>query len=472
MLAGKFLFTASFTAVQSEVMPIVAAALLLDSGIVAIWYFLGVLLSNEGVKRSARNEAYQLVGTMILAIIVIGFMLIFGSLFFNVLSTTALMSPTAISGMCQNVMGTTSLVLIGSPSNPNTKNTGSLLYGPETSTTQFEGICGIVKSASASPSLAEQIDYPLAAAATILANITNQTAANVNYAYTFDAFIGFLASVKPSIGICATATGYTSLCFADPEAAVQPVFDLDYVFQPYGGYDLLLTNLGTLGVLLTTALEMCNAELNFIVMSLYIWPYLLFIGLVLRATLFTRPLGGLFIAASLAIVLVFPATYAIEYLTLARPISSSTGTAYGFNPQTSLPANVLPSTGNYVLNFFVQPNLKGIIKNNDGCWPYDDSLIGAEVGDIAFLFIPFGSLLTGVVGSAMTGVPNVYLPNNCHYGSALTIFYQLLNAYGIIGMIIYVLPLLNIVIALTAMRGLSSLMGGDTELAGLAKFMP
>jgi hypothetical protein len=486
MLAGKFLLAttggtaaaASFTTVQSEVMPIVVAALLIDSCIVAIWYFLGVILNNDRVKGSARSEAYQLVGTAILAMIIIGVMLMFGSLFFNVLGASTLMSPPAISSMCQNVMITTQLDLIGMPNTQQiTSNTDSpsLLSGPSTPTTQFAGICGIVQSASASPSLTEQIDYPLAAAATILANITNQTAANLQYAFSFDAFIGFLSVLKPFGGICVTLTGFSSQCFIPVPEEVKPVFQLGYIFQPYGGYDVLLTNLGTLGALLTTALEMCSAQLNFIVMSLYIWPYLLFIGLVLRATLFTRPLGGLFIAAALAIVLIFPISYAIEYLALAQPITTATGATYGFNPQTSLEASVPPSTGNYVINFFVQPNLKGIINNvdasyGDNCWR--DNLEADEFGDLATLLVPGVSIVSLIVQLSKAGLPGIVLPYNCKPATAMAIFYQFINAYGIIGISVYVLPLLNIMVALTAMLGLSGLMGGDTSLAGLARLIP
>jgi hypothetical protein len=474
MLAGKFLFLTSVTTAQNTVMPIVMAALLLDSGIVGIWYLLGVILGNDRVKSSARNEMYQLVGTVILAMMIIGFMLAYGSSFFNVLSGTALMKPTAIGSLCTSLMSQSQLDLLGSPSG--ITGVASLLSGPQNpSGTQFEGICSLVQAAGIpTTDPTNVIDYPLAATATILANITNQTAANLESSFTFDAFIGFLATLRPSNWICQDDTDIDSTCIEPSPLAAPPSFEFNYYFQPFGGYDLLLTNLGTLGVLLTTAVEICCAQLDFLVICLYLWPYLLFIGLVLRATLFTRPLGGLFIAAALSIVLILPVSYAIEYLALAQPNLSNLGLTYGFTPATSIYPS-MDSNGHavipYTINFFVQPNMKEIISTN-GCWP-SGGLEAGEIADIATLLIPGESILTGIISSIFVyQAPTVYVPEYCPPPQALSIFFELLQAYGLMGISIYLLPLLNIVILLTAMRGLSGLMGGDTELAGLARLIP
>ncbi len=486
LLAIKFLLSlsgtpgGSFITAQSTIMPVVAAALLLDSTIVGIWYLLGVVLSNDRVKSSARSEMYQLVGTIILAMILIGFMTAWGNMFFNILGKTNLMKPATMDSLCQNIMGTTQLYFLGGPSNPKTPGVNSILSGNPTGTV-FEGICGIVhNAANGGGTLTEQIDYPIAAAATILANVTNQTATNLNSAFTFDAFVGFMTFLKPSSWVCISATGLDSQCFLPVAEAAPATFEFEYYFQPFSGYDLLLTNLGTLGTLLTTALEMCTAQLNFIVICLYIWPFLLFIGLVLRSTLFTRPLGGLFIAIALTIVLVFPAIYAIEYLSLANPDLTTLSATYNFNPTPALQTGSTASGtygGDYTINFFVQPNMENIIINN-GCWPEGIGNVGglaaAEAEDIGSLLFPGYSIVTGIIGLATTGAPNIILPSNsgCQSPQVLSIFFQLLNAYGIMGIDIYILPLLNIIITITAMRGLSGLMGGDTELAGLARLVP
>ncbi len=500
---SAFLLLTNFTATKSAMLPLVFAALLLDSAIVAIWYMLGSVLGNDRAKSAARNEAYQLVGTAILLMVVIGVMLIFGSAFYNLLGSTRLMNPSAISTMCHNIMSTTSLGVIGP--------TGSLLSNPTTPSTQFEGICGVVDSASSSPDITEQIDYPLAAVGTLMANLTNQTAANLDYSFSFDAFLGFLSGISPSASVCVGAL-FTQCFVAVPEAP-PPAFRLSVYFSPYAGYELLLNNLATLGVLLTTAIEALVAQLNFIVIAMYIWPYLLFIGIVLRATMFTRPLGGLFIAVAVVTVLIFPAVYTIEYLSLAGQVSSSAGAAYGFNPVTALPgkdiaicpgqgpamcggvqasctgsipyAPVCPSgatptctssgstrvtpTCNYTINFFIMPNVKNIMKVNS-CW--QDNILVAEGADIGFLLIPFGSLVSLLINNPIANPPNIFLPARCDPKDAIKVFYQLIDVYGIMGIGIYVIPLLNLIISLTAVLGISGLLGGDTELAGLAKLVP
>lgn len=479
MLASKLLSVTTFAAARSSIMPILALALGIDSCIVGIWYMIGSVLGNDRVKGTARGEAYQLVGTIILAFIIIGFMTAFGSLFYNILGGTK-MNPSVMGTMCHNLENYNSnggLAILGS--------SNSLLSSPSTTSgSSFEGICDLV-SGPATQTPTGQIDYPLAAAATIIANVTNQTAGNLDTAFRFDAFLGFLSALKPDGGICVTESQFESQCFGPFGGLDTPpgLFDLKYSFQPYAGYDLLLDNLGTLGVVLTTSLEMCTAELIFVVMCLYIWPYMLFIGLILRSTIFTRSLGGLFIAIAIAIVMIFPATYAIEYLTLSNPIPSSTASAYGF---TSLPTLKNASNHNsgyqdYTLNFFVQPNLGNIVKYYNCALPTSGTgaLLGAEFIDIAFLLIPFVSIVPLLVSTDTTGVPPIYLPVNCPNWSGasassavLPIFYEFMNAYGIMGINIYLLPLLNIIIAMTAMLGLSGILGGDTNLAGLAKLIP
>ncbi len=471
MIAGKFLFVTSFTTAQSYIMPVVIVALLLDSAIVGIWYLIGVILGSDRAKSAARSELYQLVGTFILALIIISFMTVYGGVFFSVLGqSTQLMSSAAINSLCANVMRTSPLSLIGS--------SNSLLSSPTTSSgLAFKGICGVVSDAnSQNPDLTTRIDYPLAAAATIIANITNQTAANVNAAFIFDAYLGFLNSVKPSFWVCTDDSNVDSQCLLPIEGALPPLAEFQYYFMPYAGYDLLIQNLGTFGNLLTTSVELLSAQLYFVVMCLYIWPYLLFIGLVLRSTLFTRPLGGLFIAVALVMVLVFPATYAIEYLSLSNSNISNSAAIYGFNSITQI-QSLSTASGTYTLNFFVQPNMKNVISNN-GCWPSDGNLLGAEVEDLDVLLVPFyaiGSEIVGLFtssGQVGTFAPDLALPQTCYYKDATKIFYQFLNAYGIMGIDIYLLPLLNIIIAISSLRGLSGLMGGDTDLAGLARLVP
>ena len=56
-------------------------------------------------------------------------------------------------------------------------------------------------------------------------------------------------------------------------------------------------------------------------------------------------------------------------------------------------------------------------------------------------------------------------------GGALATTMEMLNAYGIIGVASYFLPLLNLIITLSAIVGMSGLLGGNTSLEGLSRFV-
>jgi hypothetical protein len=72
---------------------------------------------------------------------------------------------------------------------------------------------------------------------------------------------------------------------------------------------------------------------------------------------------------------------------------------------------------------------------------------------------------------SQTTAPLLLVPVSCSPNGALATFFALLNSYGLIGVISYFIPIINLIIMLTALIGLSGLFGGDTELAGLAKLI-
>ena len=49
--------------------------------------------------------------------------------------------------------------------------------------------------------------------------------------------------------------------------------------------------------------------------------------------------------------------------------------------------------------------------------------------------------------------------------------FMIMNAYGIIGIPAYWLPIMNLVITLSGIIGLSGLLGGDTSMAGLGNLV-
>ncbi len=552
-----------YTPTGEAILPIVFAALLLDVAIVVIWYFAGVVLNNNKVKESAKGEYYQFIGTVVITMLILWAMVTMSSLFYSVLSTTHLLNPTAISTMCANLEANSMINLVG--------GTNSLLSGATANGNTLTGFCQVLSGSS----LTERIDYPLATTSVIIANLTNQTATNLNSGFIIDAWIGFLSKVSPTFGFCfgepeiafeqcllqgttsgpppapntgsagsaVTGTsivpsggttgaealppgvqkyqsgqlGLATAIKSGATALQNARIEIDVKFQPYSGYSLLLTSINTFGAMITTSLESFIAQLLILSIFIYIWPFLLFGGLLLRSTFFTRKLGGLLIAVVIGVMIIFPLLFSLEYLVLSNvtfvnsagtalyniqnplsTVSPGVNTTYGFNAVTPLPESPTNLNSNYVVNFFVEPSVEAIaLKNN--CWPgvsglsevgiaTTNPLIGSavlagesinplttsEVTDLVYLALPGGAISAAeqIIQSVYDGhMTSYYLPAFCPVNGALQTVMSIINAYGIIGVTSFFIPIINLIITMTAIVGLSGLMGGDVSLGGLSRFL-
>lgn len=502
MIPINILDITSFTTVQANLSQLIIGALLLSGAIVAVWYFAGVLLQNNGVKASARSEFYQLIGTVIMVLVIVGALSTFSAAFYGAVSSTQLLNPSAVTNLCLNIATTSQLQLLY-------EGQGSLLTqslsGQQQNNAQYGGICNLVNLGQQGQSqsqnsgilpfetqtqqqltLTQLLDYPLASTGVILANLTNQTATNLNDSFVVDSFLGFLQTLKPTTTVCVGLPPPSIQCL-EPSAIPPPpprLFELDLGFSPYKGYQLLTDNMNNISVILTTALETFVAQLVFVSIFLFMWPYMFFIGIVLRSNFLTRKLGGLLMAVAVGMVLFFPAVYSIEYLSLGNGLPSSYNNVFGFNAITTLPANTIPSsTQDYTINFFVQPSIKDIAMHNL-CWPelinpanndpYSIGLVYAEFLDVGYLLIPFTSIISTITafsGAVPASIPVLSFPASCQPSAALNTFYNILNAYGTVGITAFWLPILNLFITLTAILGLSGLLGGDTTLGGLERLI-
>lgn len=482
----------SFSSTESAIAPIVTLALLIDAGIVGVWYMLGALLSNSTVKAAAKGEAYQLIGTIVMAAIIVGALAAFGIMFFSIGNSTVLLNASSIHSMCSNVMDTSNIALL----NPSvyksmTGSSNSLL----SSLGSFPGLCSMVDMGS-SPSLTQQIDYPLAASGVIIANLTNQSANQLNQVFIVDAWMGFLAKVTPQVTFCLGPTPFlVSVQCILPESPVPPILKVTTSLTPYAGFEMVYKSFTTLGTLLSTAFEAFIAQLTITSAFAYLWPYLLFAGIALRATFFTRRLGGLLIAIAVGGILFYPALFSVEYLTLGNGLGGITGfspttntystnsipSAYGFNSiftssVTFIPANP-QGTIPYITNYYVLPQAKPIAEY-DGCWPGvaqgqdgTGNLLAAEVEVTAVLDL--GGSIESIISAASSGaIPSVVgLISNCGRDNALATLFDMFKVYGVDGIAAYFLPIINLMIVLAGIIGLSGLMGGDTSLAGLSRLV-
>ncbi len=506
---------ATFQGIGAVFLPLVMVALLLDSAIVTIWYMLGSMLGNAAVKASARSEFYQVAGTALLAVLIMALLTTFSISFYNILGSTKLLNPTATNSICQGIMSNTKLAMLGSD--------GAIMHRTTSSSSPFPGLCDMVDPAELQTPTT-QMDYPLAVTGVIIANLTNQTITNLNSAFVVDSFFGFLSTLQPEMRLC---TGD----FVTPaEQCILPIPDpattTEYIgmsFVPYAGFDFIYKSMTDFGTMLTNAYTLFVAQLVFVVIFVFIWPYLIFIGLVLRSNPFTRGVGGLLIAVAIGMVLFYPFIYSTEYLSLntwsqqqSAPavLATSVNAIYGYNYVTSIPGSSVvvcpgegtapPSSGcacgtdipykpvctgskpyctgsvdptcNYTVNFFVQPSIENIALSNS-CWPeiagHHVALIVAEVADIDTLQLPGYSMFSLVAAqlSSVGAVPRFPLPATCYPDNAVKTFEGMLQSFGIIGITAYLLPVLNLVITLSAILGLSGLLGGDTSLAGIAKLL-
>ena len=77
-----------------------------------MWYFIGVVLANDGVRESAKGEYYQFLGTAFLVVMLLWGITAYSGLSYTILGSTKLMSPSAMSTLCGSIeSGSTSTYL-------------------------------------------------------------------------------------------------------------------------------------------------------------------------------------------------------------------------------------------------------------------------------------------------------------------------------------------------------------------------
>lgn len=465
----------SFSNTRTNLIPLIALAIGLDASFVSIWYILGSLLNNNSLKQSAINEIYQLFGNIIIVILIVFLLLAFSSIFYNSLQGTKMMNSTTIYSMCQNINSSSSLSIL----NPSDSGSGSsLLYSGKSGS--FPGLCEMVKNPTTTT---EKIDYPVATSAVILANLTNQTFTNLNYLFGVEAYIGFLSKLTPTDAIC---TGEIAPPDIIPISCVVPFSSLPILlfirsqYTPLSGYSAIYSGLATLGGLITTAMESFTAQLLIIVSFIYVWPILLFLGLALRSVFFTRRIGGLFIALAVAFILFYPSVMALEYLSLNRVVAPTDVLTVN---STVVGSNVIAPVYNYTdtssnklgsLDFFVEPSIKSVAQSTS-CWAGTGSgLILTESGmiletdsvsNLVDLYKVFDGGFDGDVGAYSLGLAT------CNEQGAISTLFASFDIYGIMGITAYLLPIFNIIIVISGVVGLSGMLGGDTNLAGLSRLL-
>jgi len=446
-----------FSALENWI-PILTIAILIGISIVSFIYFAGSLLNSSRIKETAMNEFGQLIGTVIIAVIIIAIVEFFGSA--SVTTLTASTIGGNIIQICQQ-LSNDQFNLVNSATSPT--NTMCAAANSIYSNIQNGG--------SGSTSTALFADYDLIASYVIVANLTSQMAQNLNALYQYENYIGFLSTLTPVTTYC------------EPPSCIVPItpraLSVYVSFTPYKGYAILRDISKPIEMQGYMIFEIYLIELLLIITFIYAWPYVLAAGIILKASMFTRRVGGMLIGIVIAGLIIYPIIFLMEYVALNNatlgPIGASSNTipVFTMNGLTLNGKSVVYNSN--TINFFVFPNATNIV-NYYGCYPLGGNIYLSELEISAYYLIPgvgLYNLLAYGAGGLITGsLPNIPLTVvSCQPQNALTLIFHFADLYGIIGVTGYILPVINILILFSAIKGISQLMGGDTNLLGLGRLV-
>jgi hypothetical protein len=505
MMIEAFLLQSSsiFTnySVLNTWLPVVVFGMIISLMLIGVYYMVGYMINQKGMKDAAVRELGQVLGAGIIIAIIIAALPIFAGLF------SSLVSKTVTTQTCTTLAGSQVNVLSGFP-------TSSVCNYVEETNTGF--------NLNPFTDITPQLDYGLASTYVIIANMTNQSVENLNALYVFENFVGYLQSFKSITQWCMPGT-----CV---DGTTPRILTIAYGFMPLSGYSFILNALKPVQTQSIFVFEMLMLQLLIIIIMLFTWPYFLAAGMILKATVFGRRIGGTMIAIAIVALIVFPAVYLIEYSVLTNPstqpigiggpasiISSITGS--NINTQGVLGTSAIPSNTNtfnalaiselplnddysepsnsiagetqYLFQPFILPKLDRVIYAS-GCWPeapvsakaiigmgsgkYTSvPLIGGEAVFAVYYLIPAVGAATGLLnlGAAALGFSNnlPFTPTTCTPNNLLSAYYSILNVYGVTSIIGIFIPILNILIAITAVRSIAYLLGGDTNILGIGRLL-
>ncbi|MFP3278013.1 MAG: hypothetical protein RXO43_00395 [Candidatus Micrarchaeota archaeon] len=458
----------SFSVLENWI-SILTLAILIGIFIVSFIYFAGSLLNSSRIKETAINELGQLIGTVIIAVIIIAIVEFFGSA-----SVTALTANTIggnVMQICQQ-LSNDQFNLVNSNSITSPTNTICAATNKVYSNIQNGGGSGIDTALFA--------DYDLMASYIIVANLTSQMAQNLDALYQYENYIGFLSTLTPNTTYCESATPIPPLFEAWCIVPINPrALSVSVSFTPYKGYTILKEISKPIEMQGYMIFEIYLIELLSIITFIYAWPYLLAAGIILKASMFTRRVGGMLIGIVIGGLIIFPIIFLMEYVSLNNATLGPIGASPNTIPVFTMYGNTLKGNpvvyNSNTINFFVFPNATNIV-NYYGCYPYGGNIYLSELGISAYFMFPgvgiYNLLAYGIGGMVVGSLPDIPLTVvSCQPQNALTLIFHFADLYGIIGVTGYILPIINILILISAIKGISQLMGGDTNLLGLGRLV-
>lgn len=461
---GAYSYTTNVS-VFSYWLPIVIIAVFIGVAISLGYYMVATLLNNSRLKQNALAEFYQVLGTVGVLVIIIMILNAYGT---GIYQGDATLSAAATAICTTSQLGSSPLLL-----------TNSGVAGPT------ENICSqiIDVQSTGSSDITTNIDYGLAATYVLMANVTSQAAVNLNALNVLENYYSTLATVNPTESVC-----WPESCIASPAGQA---FSATYSYLPFWFYGKIRGGTLYIGTEAQIAFYMGVLQMVIIIIMLFGWPYLLAAGLVLRASFFTRKAGGLMLAIVLVGMVLYPMLNAFEYSAMANansplvPIGANTVTSTTYNAMT-LVGTPTTTTGTAAantitygvsnFNFYVYPRLDYIL-NYDGCWPPGGSVLLGETQVAGGYVIPGIGLylaLKDFIGSFVNAVIEPSSPTygfNCTPANLFEAIVNIADLYGMVFTSSVLVYILNILMLLSAIKGISSMLGGDTSLLGIGRLL-
>ena len=192
----------------TEWVPIAIIAMLASLSILSLYYAIGAIINNAGIKKRAVSEIGQVIGAAIIMVLIIAILPFFGSLF------AAIIPVSNVTAIC-NQLSNSQVTLL---------NSGS---SNQYATAQ---ICGLITQGKG---ITATMDYGLAATYVITANMTNQFLTNLNSMYIFMNYMGFLSSF----------TANTQIALGLDSPFLQGG-NLNIEYSPLAGYAMIISAMG------------------------------------------------------------------------------------------------------------------------------------------------------------------------------------------------------------------------------------
>jgi len=500
-------------------LPVIFLAVVLGVMIAAVYYTIGVFLANNKIKSNAISELGQTLGTGIVTVIIVSIFALVGS---GQLSLVQLLSPSSIGTVC-NQLSASQLDMLNS--NGIIQATG----GPNPS----NAICSGVLSLSSGTTGADPtpyIDYGLFYSYVILANLTDQAANNLNAFYLFSGWTGFLSEFTARSAVCTPSptclipgtqelslsvalqykplAGYSTITNMISSAQFEAVLVFYLMIMQLLFITLFLfiwPYLLAAGIIMQATFftrKLGGVLIGMSLAAVLVYPVLLGMEYSAFSNLNLGPIGASNLPA-MPLYELPPGSNAIVYgvsttqggYVLASTISNSGcpngdyvyENVCGYSgtitsecvSQLSGTQKLCSGTASSNVNFFILPSATNVLRYYS-CMP--DNLIGDEAAFTAFYLAPgfgLGAALFGALGSLATGVPITPLSfwpigstqYACTPDRAINAALALANLYGISFVSGVILPLINVLVALAAMTGFSTLLGGDKDILGLSNLI-